>query len=71
MDRLGRKFTTSFFLPDVGGRDVRPVHQRHLRRNPRSRIVTMFAYQAAHRNSAFRPIVSTAIRATGYSLCVQ
>ncbi len=37
MDRLGRRFTTSFFYLLSAARDVCAVHQRYVRRDPRGR----------------------------------
>ena len=73
MDRLGRKFTTSFFYlmsavamyvlftSDTYGAILA------------AEVVTMFAYQAARTatSALSTELFPTAIRATGYSLCVQ
>jgi MFS family permease len=73
MDRLGRKFTTSFFyLLSAAAMYMLFTSDSHLTILA-GEVLTMFAYQAARTatSALSTELFPTAIRATGYSLCVQ
>jgi MFS family permease len=73
MDRLGRKFTASFFYLMSGvAMFVLFTSDTH-RGILAGEVLTMFAYQAARTatSALSTELFPTAIRATGYSLCVQ
>ena len=73
MDRLGRKFTTSFFyLMSAAAMYVLFTSDTY-GSILAAEVVTMFAYQAARTatSALSTELFPTAIRATGYSLCVQ
>ncbi len=73
MDRLGRKFTTGFFYLMSGASMyllfTSDTHGGILA----GEVLTMFAYQASRTatSALSTELFPTAIRATGYSLCVQ
>jgi len=73
MDRLGRKFTTSFFYLMSGAAMYLLFTSDGFSAILTAEIVTMFAYQAARTatSALSTELFPTAIRATGYSLCVQ
>jgi MFS family permease len=73
MDRLGRKFTTSFFyLMSAAAMYVLFTSDTY-GAILAGEVVTMFAYQAARTatSALSTELFPTAIRATGYNLCVQ
>ena len=73
MDRLGRKFTTSFFyLMSAAAMYVLFTSDGH-GAILAGEVVTMFAYQAARTatSALSTELFPTSIRATGYGLCVQ
>jgi MFS family permease len=73
MDRLGRKFTTSFFyLMSATAMYVLFTSETY-GGILAGEVVTMFAYQASRTATSALSVelFPTAIRATGYSLCVQ
>jgi MFS family permease len=73
MDRLGRKFTTSFFYLLSGAAMYMLFTSDGYGPILAAEVVTMFAYQAARTatSALSTELFPTAIRATGYSLCVQ
>jgi putative MFS transporter len=73
MDRLGRKFTTSFFYAMSGGAMYLLFTSDSFAAIVAGEVVTMFAYQAARTatSALSTELFPTAIRATGYNLCVQ
>lgn len=73
MDRLGRKFTTSFFyLMSAVAMYILFTSDTYAGILG-GEVVTMFAYQASRTatSALSTELFPTAIRATGYSLCVQ
>jgi len=73
MDRLGRKFTTSFFYAMSAGAMYVLFTSDSYAGILAGEVVTMFAYQAARTatSALSTEMFPTAIRATGYNLCVQ
>jgi putative MFS transporter len=73
MDRLGRKFTASFFYLMSGGAMYALFSSDGYSAILAAEVITMFAYQAARTatSALSTELFPTAIRATGYSLCVQ
>jgi MFS family permease len=73
MDRLGRKFTTSFFYMMSGAAMYVLFTSDTFGAILMAEVATMFAYQAARTatSALSTELFPTAIRATGYSLCVQ
>lgn len=73
MDRLGRKFTTSFFYAMSAGAMYVLFTSDSYAAILAGEVVTMFAYQAARTatSALSTELFPTAIRATGYNLCVQ
>jgi putative MFS transporter len=73
MDRLGRKFTTCFFYAMSAGAMYFLFSNDSFATIMAGEVVTMFAYQAARTatSALSTELFPTAIRATGYSLCVQ
>ncbi len=73
MDRLGRKFTTCFFYAMSAGAMYFLFTSDSFAAIMAGEVVTMFAYQAARTatSALSTELFPTAIRATGYSLCVQ
>src|SRR5258708_10674828 len=73
MDRLGRKFTTSFFYAMSAGAMYFLFTSDSYAAIMAGEVVTMFAYQAARTatSALSTELFPTAIRATGYNLCVQ
>jgi putative MFS transporter len=73
MDRLGRKFTISFFYLMSGAAMYVLFTSDGYGAILWAEIITMFAYQAARTatSALSTELFPTAIRATGYSLCVQ
>ena len=73
MDRLGRKFTTSFFYLMSAAAMYVLFTSDSYGAILAGEVVTMFAYQAARTatSALSTELFPTAIRATGYSLCVQ
>jgi len=73
MDRLGRRFTTSFFYAMSAGAMYFLFTSDSYAAIMAGEVVTMFAYQAARTatSALSTELFPTAIRATGYSLCVQ
>jgi MFS family permease len=73
MDRLGRRFTTSFFYLLAGAAMYVLFTSDTYGTILAAEVVTMFAYQAARTatSALSTELFPTAIRATGYSLCVQ
>jgi putative MFS transporter len=73
MDRLGRRFTTSFFYVLAGAAMYVLFTSDTYGTILAAEVVTMFAYQAARTatSALSTELFPTAIRATGYSLCVQ
>ncbi len=73
MDRLGRKFTTSFFYLMSAASMYILFTSETYGTILAAEVVTMFAYQAARTatSALSTELFPTAIRATGYSLCVQ
>ena len=73
MDRLGRKFTTSFFYLMSGAAMYVLFTSDRYGAILAGEVVTMFAYQAARTatSALSTELFPTSIRATGYSLCVQ
>ena len=73
MDRLGRKFTTSFFYLMSAAAMYVLFTSDSYGAIIAGEVVTMFAYQAARTatSALSTELFPTAIRATGYSLCVQ
>jgi putative MFS transporter len=73
MDRLGRKFTTSFFYAMSAGAMYFLFTSDSFAAITAGEVVTMFAYQAARTatSALSAELFPTAIRATGYNLCVQ
>ncbi|MFZ0676385.1 MFS transporter [Candidatus Binatus sp.] len=73
MDRLGRKFTTSFFYALSGAAMYVLFTSDTFSGILLGEVVTMFAYQAARTatSALSTELFPTAIRATGYNLCVQ
>jgi len=73
MDRLGRKFTTSFFYAMSAGAMYFLFTSDSFAAIVAGEVVTMFAYQAARTatSALSTELFPTAIRATGYNLCVQ
>ena len=73
MDRLGRKFTTSFFYLMSAAAMYVLFTSDSYGEILAGEVVTMFAYQAARTatSALSTELFPTAIRATGYSLCVQ
>jgi len=73
MDRLGRKFTTSFFYLMSAAAMYILFTSDTYGSILAAEVVTMFAYQAARTatSALSTELFPTAIRATGYSLCVQ
>jgi putative MFS transporter len=73
MDRLGRKFTTSFFYAMSAGAMYVLFTSDSYAGILAGEVVTMFAYQAARTatSAISTELFPTAIRATGYNLCVQ
>ena len=73
MDRLGRRFTTSFFYLMSGAAMYVLFTNDGFGAILAAEVVAMFAYQAARTatSALSTELFPTAIRATGYSLCVQ
>lgn len=73
MDRLGRKFTTSFFYAMSAGAMYLLFTSDSHAGILAGEVLTMFAYQAARTatSAISTELFPTAIRATGYNLCVQ
>ena len=73
MDRLGRKFTTCFFYLMSGAAMYLLFTSDTHRGILAGEVLTMFAYQAARTatSALSTELFPTAIRATGYNLCVQ
>ncbi|HZC46670.1 MAG TPA: MFS transporter [Candidatus Acidoferrum sp.] len=73
MDRMGRKFTTSFFYVMAGAAMYVLFTSDGHGAILMAEIVAMFAYQAARTatSALSTELFPTSIRATGYSLCVQ
>jgi MFS transporter, putative metabolite:H+ symporter len=73
MDRLGRKFTTSFFYLMSAAAMYLLFTSDTYGAILAGEVVTMFAYQAARTatSALSTELFPTAIRATGYNLCVQ
>jgi putative MFS transporter len=73
MDRLGRRFTASFFYLMSGGAMYALFSSDGYSAILAAEVITMFAYQAARTatSALSTELFPTAIRATGYSLCVQ
>jgi MFS family permease len=73
MDRLGRKFTTSFFYLISGAAMYVLFTSEGFGAILLGEVVAMFAYQASRTatSALSTELFPTAIRATGYSLCVQ
>jgi len=73
MDRLGRKFTTTFFYLMSGAAMYVLFTSEGFGGILAGEVVAMFAYQAARTatSALSTELFPTAIRATGYSLCVQ
>ena len=73
MDRLGRKFTTSFFYLMSAAAMYMLFTSDGYGAILIGEVITMFAYQAARTatSALSTELFPTAIRATGYSLCVQ
>ncbi len=73
MDRLGRKFTTSFFYAMSAGAMYVLFTSDSYAAIMAGEVVTMFAYQASRTatSALSTELFPTAIRATGYNLCVQ
>jgi MFS family permease len=73
MDRLGRKFTTTFFYALSGAAMYVLFTSDSFSGILLGEVVTMFAYQAARTatSALSTELFPTAIRATGYNLCVQ
>jgi len=73
MDRLGRKFTTSFFYLMSAAAMYRLFTSDGYGAILAGEVVTMFAYQAARTatSALSTELFPTSIRATGYGLCVQ
>jgi MFS family permease len=73
MDRLGRKFTTCFFYLMSGAAMYVLFTSDDFGRILAGEVIAMFAYQAARTatSALSTELFPTAIRATGYSLCVQ
>jgi putative MFS transporter len=73
MDRLGRKFTTSFFYLLSGVAMYVLFTSDGFSAILTAEVFAMFAYQAARTatSALSTELFPTAIRATGYSLCVQ
>jgi len=73
MDRLGRKFTTSFFYLMSGAAMYVLFTSDRYGAILAGEVVTMFAYQAARTatSALSTELFPTSIRATAYSLCVQ
>jgi MFS family permease len=73
MDRLGRKFTASFFYLMAGAAMYVLFTSDTFGAILAGEVVAMFAYQAARTatSALSTELFPTAIRATGYSLCVQ
>jgi MFS family permease len=73
MDRLGRKFTTTFFYALSGAAMYVLFTSDTFSGILLGEVVTMFAYQAARTatSALSTELFPTAIRATGYNLCVQ
>ncbi|MGA6973975.1 MAG: MFS transporter [Candidatus Binatus sp.] len=73
MDRLGRKFTTSFFYLMSAAAMYMLFTSDGYGAILIAEVITMFAYQAARTatSALSTELFPTAIRATGYSLCVQ
>jgi MFS family permease len=73
MDRLGRKFTTGFFYVLSAAAMYMLFTSDSYGAILAAEVITMFAYQAARTatSALSTELFPTAIRATGYSLCVQ
>jgi MFS family permease len=73
MDRLGRKFTTGFFYLMSGASMYLLFTSETHAGILAGEVLTMFAYQASRTatSALSTELFPTAIRATGYSLCVQ
>lgn len=73
MDRLGRKFTTIFFYLLSGAAMYLLFTSDAYSSILAGEVITMFAYQASRTatSALSTELFPTAIRATGYSLCVQ
>jgi MFS family permease len=73
MDRFGRRFTTSFFYLLAGAAMYVLFTSDTYGAILVGEVVTMFAYQAARTatSALSTELFPTAIRATGYNLCVQ
>jgi putative MFS transporter len=73
MDRLGRKFTTSFFYLMAAAAMYVLFTSDSYGAILAGEVVTMFAYQAARTatSALSTELFPTSIRATGYGLCVQ
>jgi putative MFS transporter len=73
MDRFGRRFTTSFFYLMSGAAMYMLFTSDSYLAILAAEVTTMFAYQAARTatSALSTELFPTAIRATGYSLCVQ
>jgi putative MFS transporter len=73
MDRLGRKFTTSFFYLMSAAAMYLLFTSDSYGAILAGEVVTMFAYQAARTatSALSTELFPTSIRATGYGLCVQ
>jgi putative MFS transporter len=73
MDRFGRRFTTSFFYLLSGAAMYMLFTSDSYLAILAAEVTTMFAYQAARTatSALSTELFPTAIRATGYSLCVQ
>jgi MFS transporter, putative metabolite:H+ symporter len=73
MDRYGRKFTTSFFYAMSAGSMYVLFTSDSYAGILAGEVATMFAYQAARTatSAISTELFPTAIRATGYNLCVQ
>jgi putative MFS transporter len=73
MDRLGRKFTTSFFYLVSAAAMYLLFTSDSYGAILAGEVVTMFAYQAARTatSALSTELFPTSIRATGYGLCVQ
>jgi putative MFS transporter len=73
LDRLGRKFTSSFFYVMSAGAMYLLFTSDSYGGILAGEVITMFAYQASRTATSAISIelFPTAIRATGYNLCVQ
>ena len=73
MDRVGRKFTTTFFYLMSGAAMYVLFTSQQFGAILLGEVIGMFAYQASRTatSALSTELFPTAIRATGYSLCVQ